>query len=271
MCNTSIIQKLQILEQFLKAWEENAAAFLAQPQIGNIEATVASTSESVNHIALLKEAMGLYLAMRVVRVQSSATNLKLRAVVWKLSTVPFQRVILATPFEATSSQNPAIDLIAAFSSNIRSKAVDERGLLCPTRVTDFLRESLHSNKVRTASIPALHDLRDILRGGIGLGIQSVTSSTMQRLMLLQQGTDLTLRESKVYLQRVTKEAKDTLYGGNGGGGEGQINNAVSQAIHLAHNAAASVLAPTPPPLTREPPRLEKACIAAGQAMWYSRR
>ena len=137
VCNTSIIQKLQILEQFLKAWEENAAAFLAQPQIGNIEATVASTSESVNHIALLKEAMGLYLAMRVVRVQSSVTNLKLRAVVWKLSTVPFQRVILATPFEATSSQNPAIDLIAAFSSNIRSKAVDERGLLCPTRVTDF--------------------------------------------------------------------------------------------------------------------------------------
>ena len=58
VCATSIIQKLQILEQFLKAWEENAAAFLAQPQIGNIEATVASTSESVNHIALLKGGNG---------------------------------------------------------------------------------------------------------------------------------------------------------------------------------------------------------------------
>ena len=77
----------------------------------------------------------------------------------------------------------------------------------------------------------------------------------------------------MYLQRVTKEAKkDTLYGGNGQAGEGQINNAVSQAIHLAHNAAASVLALNPPPLDSRATALgEGVCIAAGQAMWYSRR
>ena len=246
VCNTSVIQKLQILEKFLKAWEDSAAAFLAKPQVSNIEATVASTSESVDHRELLKEAMELYLAMRVVRIQPSVTNLKLRAVAWKLSTIPLQRAILATPFESNGSQNPASNLIAAFCSHIRSKAVDAQGLLCPSKLTDLLRATRNTDTTPTTPLLSLQNLREVLKGGIGLGIQAVASSTMQRLILFQQGTDHTLRETKVYLQRVAKEASGTLGAGSGQAGVGEVNTAVSQAINLAYNTATSVLAANPP-------------------------